>query len=171
MELLVVVVILAILATVLSLRFSDFTGTSQEGNLGTNLAVLRSAIGRYQAEHGAFPGVTDSEGAACPGGGIPGTGKGKKGAKKSFAEQLTMYTNRSGQACSTTNSQFRYGPYIKSRFLGEDGLPTNPITNKNNVKVTHDGLLDLTSKSDKGGWKYDRFSGMIIVDHKDYDDL
>ena len=82
-----------------------------------------------------------------------------------------MYTNRSGQACSTSNSEFRYGPYIRSSEPGEHGLPSNPITSKNKVKVVHDGDLNLSSDSSKGGWKYDRFSGKIIVDHEDYDDL
>jgi prepilin-type N-terminal cleavage/methylation domain-containing protein len=170
-ELLVVVVILGILVAMLSLRFSDFSTTFREANLDTTLAELRSAVNRYQAEHGAFPGAYDSEGALCPNGGVSGTGKGSKGGKKSFAEQLTMYTNRAGQACSTRNIQFRYGPYIKAPALGEAGMPVKPITNDNKVKVERKGELVLTSKSKKGGWKFDTYSGKLIVDHEDYDDL
>ena len=170
-ELLIVVVILAIFVTVMMLQFSDVTNIAKEGALSANLTILRKAIGRYEADHGVFPGASDSEGATCPGGGKAGKGKGPDGARKSFAEQLTMFTNRAGQACSTADTEFRFGPYIQSTAFGEKGMPANPITGKNKVNVQSTGNLDLSSSSNKGGWKYDRVSGKIIVDHEDYDDL
>ena len=84
-----------------------------------------------------------------------------------------MFTNYSGHACSLTNSEYRYGPYLKTSSTGEKGLPKNPITHSNKVRMLHGGSLFLKSsaKSNKGGWVYDRFSGKLIADHKDYDHL
>ena len=168
-ELLIVVVILAIVLTIVIHQFSVVSTDTTEVNLDRNLTQMRAAIEIYRQEHGYYPGEADSKGATCPNGGIAGTGKGGKGAKRSFAEQLTMYTNRAGQACSTTDAAFKFGPYLRSTVFGEDGLPKNPITNENKLKVVHDGSLNMTSTSTKGGWKYDRFSGKLIADHEDFD--
>ncbi len=172
-ELLVVVVILAIIAAIVVPQFSSATDGAKEAVLDSNLARMRSAVDLYKGQHGHYPGDADADGATCPVGGTAGTGSlpSIPGRTTAFAEQLTMYTNAAGQACSTTDSVFKFGPYLKTAELGEVGIPENPITQNNSVELlASTGNLIMTSNSTTGGWKYDRSIGKLIADHQDFDD-
>ena len=171
-ELLVVVVILAIIAAIVVPQFSTATDEAKESVLDSNLARMRSAVELYKAQHGHFPGDADADGATCPGTGTAGTGDTASLANRAiaFADQLTMYTNAAGQACSTTDATFKFGPYLKSAALGPAGVPDNPITLSNGVDVVITGDLTMSSASTTGGWKYDAKIGKLIVDHSAYDD-
>ena len=171
-ELLIVVIILAIIAAIVIPQLSATTSDARESALDTNLARLRSSIDLYWHQHGHYPGSVAAAGATCPAGGTAGTGTIASAAQRaqSLAEQLTMYTNSAGQACSTTNATFRYGPYVKSAELGLPGIPDNPITATNAVDVITAGDLSMSSTITTGGWKYDATIGKIIADHSAYDD-
>ncbi len=164
-ELLIVVVILGILAAVIVPQLSGSTDNAKLESLKTNLASIRSAIDLYKQDHGVYPGTNAATGASCPNGGTPGTGAAR--TKEAFASQLTMYTNAAGQACSTTDSTFKYGPYLKTTKTGTAGLPKNPITGVNTVTFpTTSGDLSLTSSNSAGtgGWLYDEVTGKFIAD-------
>ena len=171
-ELLMVVVILAIIAAIVVPQFSSATDDAKESVLDTNLARMRSAVDLYKEQHGHYPGDADANGGGCPGGGTVGTGTTASASLRAtaFAEQLTMYTNLAGDACSTTDTTFKFGPYLKTAALGEVGLPENPITQANAVAVVTSGNLTMSSSSTTGGWKYDAIVGKLIADHQDYDD-
>ena len=164
-ELLIVVVILGILAAVVIPQLSGATGDAKVESLKTNLARMRTAIDLYKQDHGVYPGAALATGASCPGTGTAGTGAARSAA--AFASQLTMYTNAAGQACSTTDSTYKYGPYIKATALGTAGIPKNPITNANAVIFpATSGNLTLTSANaaGTGGWLYDELTGKFIAD-------
>ena len=172
-ELLVVVVILAIIAAIVVPQFSSATDDAKESVVASNLARMRSAIDLYKEQHGHYPGDVVSNGATCPGGGTAGTGTIASAAQRatSFGDQLTMYTNAAGQACSTTDATFKFGPYLKTAVLGAAGLPDNAVTVTNAVDVVTAGDLSLASTVTTGGWKYDATIGKLIADHSDFDHL
>lgn len=90
-ELVIVVVILGIIAAIAIPRMSRGAQGAVESRLRSDLAVLRSAINLYAAEHnGAFP------------------------ATGTFATQLTGYTDIDGNVNATKTGVFIYGPYIEA---------------------------------------------------------
>ena len=172
-ELLIVVIILAIIAAIVIPQLSATTTDAKESALDTNLARMRTSIDLYYQQHSQdYPGTNDATGATCPGGGTAGAGSAATAPEKAkaFGSQLTMYTNAAGQACSTTDATFKFGPYLNTAELGEAGIPNNPITATNAVLVVSDGNLSMTSAVTTGGWKYDNVAGKLIADHSAYDD-
>lgn len=171
-ELLIVVIILTIIAAIVMPQLSASTDDAKVAALDSNLARLRSAIDLYYQQHGHYPGNAASGGATCPSSGTAGTGAVDTVGNRaiSMAEQLTMFTSATGQACSTTDVTFRYGPYLKTAGFGPSAMPNNPITESNAVSVVTDGNLSLVSSSTSGGWLYDTTAGKFLADHSDYDD-
>ena len=169
-ELLVVVVILTLIAAIVVPRISASTDDAKLAALDADLARLRSAIDRYQVEHGAYPGSRDAAGGSCAG--RSGTGTTSSPAERAitFVEQLTLYTNPGGKACSLPDTAHRFGPYLKTAEPGAAGLPANPVTGSNVVRVVVSGDLALASSASGGGWLYDPVSGRLLADDKAYDD-
>lgn len=90
-ELVIVVVILGIIAAIAIPRMSRGAQGAVESRLRSDLAVLRSAINLYAAEHNAtFP------------------------AAGTVATQLTGYTDIDGNVNATKTGVYIYGPYIES---------------------------------------------------------
>ena len=172
-ELLIVVLVLSIIAAIVVPQLAQSSNDAKVAALQTNLARLRSAIDLYYQAHGHYPGDVPANGATCPAGGTAGIGTatGLPQRATAFAEQLTMFTNLAGQACSTTDSTLRYGPYIRTAELGEEGIPANPVTGNKAIDVKTLGDLNLSSTDTDGGWKYDPTVGELVADHQDYDDL
>ncbi len=54
-EMLIVVVVLAILATIALPLFANSSRRAKENSLRSNLRILRDAIDRYKKRHGSFP--------------------------------------------------------------------------------------------------------------------
>jgi len=164
-ELLVVAVVLAIFAAIVVPQFASTTDEAKLSALKSDLSGIRGAIDLYRQQHGQFPGASAATGATCPNSGTAGTGAVNTGT--AVISQLTMFTNVTGQACSTTNAAFKYGPYVKA-----DVLPANAISGSAAVAMVSAGNLVMTGAAAPGlGWKYDYVVGKFIADHADYDDL
>lgn len=96
-ELVIVIVIIGILAAIAIPRLSRGSAGAADSALSANLAVLRSAIDLYAAEHGGrFPTVAG------------------------FVDQLTKYTDEDGNVSDTKTGNFLYGPYLRK-------LPPLPV--------------------------------------------
>ncbi len=163
-ELLIVVIIIAILAAVLVPQFSGSTDDAKLAALDTTLSNMRTAVDLYYQQHGHYPGAVASTGATCPLGGTPGTGL--LNTQQAFIDHLTRYTNQAGQACTTSDATFKYGPYLK-----KDQIPNMPFTDNNTVAISTTGALGMTGAVAPGlGWKFDVKTGQFIADHVDYDD-
>lgn len=160
-ELLIVVVILGILAAVVVPQLSGVTDDAKLESLKSNLSNIRSAIDLYKQQHNDFPGVGTAVGTACPNSGTPGTGATTEAA--AFASQLTMYTDIAGKACSTTNSIYKFGPYLKASAPGANGLPDNPFVAVNTVTMENDGNLVMNGRNTTG-WQFDYTIGKFIAD-------
>lgn len=170
-ELLIVAIILAVLMAIVVPQFGSLTSDAQESALRSNLSGIRSAIDLYFQQHGHYPGSVAANGASCPAGGTAGNGNANNAIQRAqaFASQLTMYTNSAGEACSTTDATFRFGPYLSVAQMGESGIPMNPLTADNPVEVIVTGDLLINSTVTTGGWKYDAVTGKFIADHSDFD--
>lgn len=89
-ELVIVVVILGVIAAIAIPRMSRGSAGASDSALSSNLAVLRSAIDTYAAEHnGDFPTVA------------------------AFKNQLTLYSDKDGATSATPSGVYLYGPYLR----------------------------------------------------------
>lgn len=157
-ELLVVVAILAVLAAVIAPQFSNSSVEAKESALRSNLSSLRSAVELYYRDHGKYPSAVAATGATCPGTGLAGTGN--INSEQAFIDQLTLFTNASGQACTTTDATYKYGPYLK------DGIPTDPVTSSSAVALPGTpGDLNMSAAAATGGWLVDQVTGKVIVNN------
>ena len=161
-ELLIVVIILAILAAIVVPQFSSSTDDAKIASLDTTLANMRGAIDLYYQQHGKYPSAVAATGATCPSSGTAGTGA--IDTPQAFTDQLAMYTNAAGQACSTTDATFKYGPYLK-----KNTLPANPVTNSNALLVVNTGNLALTGSGAGLGWRFDNKVGKFIANDTNAD--
>ena len=156
-ELLIVVIILAILAAIVVPQFSSSTSDAEDSSLDTTLSNMRAAIDLYYQQHGEYPGENTAVAAACPGGGTAGTGTG--GDAQTFLDQMSLYTDAEGKACSTTDATFKYGPYLK-----KNKMPVNPITKSSVLDVVSTGNLVMAGSDPAAGWKFDVLTGKFIAD-------
>lgn len=155
-ELLIVVIILAILAAIVVPQFASTTDDAKISALDSTLASVRSAIDLYYQQHGEYPAANLATGGTCPNSGTAGTGA--AGSDLAFLSQLSMYTDKDGVACSTTDATFKFGPYLKT-----NKLPANPVTTDSTLVVTSAGNLNMTAGSKKG-WQFDTKTGKFIAD-------
>jgi general secretion pathway protein G len=159
-ELLIVVIILAILAAIVVPQFAVSTDEAKVSSLESTLVNMRGAIDLYYRQHGKYPSAAAATGATCPSSGTAGTGA--INTAQAFTDQLSMYTNAAGQACSTSDDTFKYGPYLKKATL-----PANPVTGISTLVVVTTGNLNLTGSDTPAGWKFDNKVGKFIADDND----
>ena len=90
-ELIIVVAIIGVLAAIAVPRMSRASVGAVDARLVADLAVMRSAIELYAAEHnGTFP------------------------TEAKFLEQMTTYTDIAGADNATKTGAYIYGPYLKA---------------------------------------------------------
>ena len=111
-ELLIVVTIIGILATIVIPQFSNASVQARENALKDELRYLRTQIVVYKAQH---KDVT------------PGT-------NGDFVEQMTQYTNDLGAASATATSTHKFGPYLSK-------IPKNPMNDLNTIEQTNQNPL------------------------------
>ena len=159
-ELLIVVIILALLAAIVVPQFASSTDDAKLASLDTTLSNLRSAIDLYYQQHGEYPGASTAVPVAACTGTTSGTGTGGAGAQgvQAFADQMSLYTEATGGACSVKDANFKFGPYLK-----KSTLPANPITTVATFEVINTGDLDMSGTAVDLGWKYDVLVGKFIA--------
>ena len=166
-ELLIVAIILAILAAIVVPQFANTAAGASDAALRTNLSGIRSAVELYRQQHAqAYPGANASNTVVCtatPGAGAAGSGQ-------AFDDQLTMYTNAAGVACSVSDDGgvlYPFGPYIK-----ENAVPANPVSTVATIVVNADTDLDMASAAlpaVPGGWLFSTVTGKFIADDTNTD--
>ncbi|MCK5479243.1 MAG: prepilin-type N-terminal cleavage/methylation domain-containing protein [Methylococcales bacterium] len=164
-ELLIVVIILAILAAIVVPQFSSTTDDAKASAADSTLANLRAAIDLYYQQHGEYPGSkTAVPSSACSGTSGAGVATGGAGttAAAAFLEQLSLFTDKDGGACSISDtSNHTFGPYMKKAVLPADPFSTNVST----LTVVAVGDLNMVATADPGpgGWLYDSKTGKFII--------
>jgi general secretion pathway protein G len=89
-EILIVVIILGILASIVVAQFTNVRGSTSDTALKDNLRWMRSAVLLYQAEHGTFPTVASFEG------------------------QMTGFSSLTGAVNATKDATYKFGSYMLS---------------------------------------------------------
>jgi general secretion pathway protein G len=157
-ELLIVVIILALLAAIVVPQFASSTDDAKVASLDTTLANVRGAIDLYYQQHGEYPGANTAVAAACTATDGTGTAVDPATRAQAFLDQMSMFTDADGGACSVKELGFVFGPYLK-----KNTLPTNPITNVGTFVVDNTGDLLMAGDGANGGWKYDTVVGKFIA--------
>jgi len=152
-ELVIVIVIIGIVATIAIPRIGGAARGADEAGLRADLAVLRSAIELYAAEHeGNYPAAT-AAGAGTP-----------AGTEAAFRFQMTLYSDRNGKV-----SPFRYGAYIYGPYLRK-GIPALKVgTNRGSSSIKVVASSPTVDIAGGYGWIYAYQTGRIIANADDPD--
>ena len=131
---LVVVTMIAMVASMAIPRMSRATGAASESALAGDLALIRRAILLYAIEHAnAFPGPTADR----------------------FVEHLTQYSTMTGQTSATRTSAYIYGPYLNHI----PPCPLGPKQGNNTVRIDSANSPPKYSAVSSAGWLYNPVTG------------
>jgi general secretion pathway protein G len=133
-EILIVVVILGILASIVIPQFSSASHQARENTLKDDLRYLRVQIQVFKAQHkDVAPGYPGGSVAAAP-------------TESDFVDQMTKYTSESCATSASASTTYKYGPYLSK-------MPVNPLTNSSSVLIVANGAAIPTPTTDDG-WIY-----------------
>ena len=158
-ELLIVIVIISILAAIAIPQFIGSTQDAKTATLKADLTALRNAIELYYHQHGGkYPGAV--AGANCTN---------AINTNELFVEQLSGYTDADNDCSVNKDSDFPYGPYLKT------GIPDNPLPTAANVTDPSEANVaandaPLVAANTDFGYQYSTSTGEIIANNTDYDD-
>ncbi len=139
-EILIVVVILGILASIVIPQFSNASMEARTSVLKDELRYMRSQIEVYKAQHfDTFPGYPAS-------GGEP--------TIEAFTGQMTKWTDARGQISLMQGGAFDFGPYLSR-------IPRNAVNSLDTIALD-DGTGDLIPDG-MTGWFYQPRTGRIIA--------
>jgi prepilin-type N-terminal cleavage/methylation domain-containing protein len=149
-EVLIVIALLGILATVVLLNLGGSDTKAKESALKSNVAALRTAVDLYRADHGWNPCSSTDANYPC--------------TAAQFRNKLTYYTRDTGAASKTyVADTFRFGPYLKE-------FPTEPFGNSDDVTIVAgtkrlkaDIATAVAKSSATGGWYYEADSGNLVA--------
>ena len=152
-ELVVVILILGIIATVAVPRVVRSTSNAAESAIKQDLASCRSAIELYASDHGGvFPGaVTGGAGYAA-------------GTEVAFKGQLLNYTNSLGEVSTTKSTSYPFGPYLRKPF---PKAPAGPKAGLDTIKMENAGTL-LVGADESTAWRYDSTTGEFIMNSDNF---
>jgi type IV pilus assembly protein PilA len=134
-EILVVVVILGVLASIAVPLFSNATHDTRESMLKDELRYLRSQILVFKVQHRDTP---------------PGYPLGDSTATPTEADFVTQMTGFSSDLCGTSatpSSTYKYGPYLSA-------MPKNPLNDSPTILMMDNGQPLRAPASDGYGWIY-----------------
>lgn len=119
-EILIVVIILGILASIVIPQFSNATSTARQNTLKDELRYLRTQIVVYNAQHlDVSPGYPGGVPTATP-------------TSADFLSQMTQYTDQYGNGNATYSDTYQFGPYLSQ-------MPINPVNNLSTLTVIANG--------------------------------
>src|SRR5436309_2946577 len=107
-EILMVVIILGVLATIIIGLFANTTADAKVNSLKDDLRGVRSALQIYLAQHGSYPALA------------------------TFSSQMTQFTDKNGNTSSAPTPTYNLGPYI----VQVPPLPVGDNSGKSTVTST-----------------------------------
>jgi general secretion pathway protein G len=143
-EILIVVVILGILATVVIPQFSNAGKEARENTLKDDLRYLRIQIAVFKAQHRDIsPGYPNGDRNAAP-------------TEASFLDQMIKNTSEDCATHDGATQTYKFGPYLTK-------MPTNPISGLSAIKIVS-GDDDFPAPDDTTyGWMYKPKTQQIIA--------
>lgn len=138
-ELVIVIVILGVIAAIAVPRISRGARGADESAVRQNLAILRTAVEMYSAEHG-------------------GTFPGDDGSESTLQSQLLQYTNKQGEPSTTKVDDHIYGPYLRKQI---PPLPIGKQAGNNGVNLVT--AAPAADQDGDYGWVYNYQTGEIIA--------
>jgi general secretion pathway protein G len=150
-EILIVVVILGILASIVIPQFSNAAHGARENTLKDDLRYLRTQIIVFKAQH-------HDVAAGYPYGNATGTP-----TWELVQSQLTQYTNAKCDTNATANKDYPFGPYLQK-------IPVNPLTGVSKILVITNGQpMPTTYQGVEYGWIYKPQTQEIVANCSDKD--
>ncbi|MBN2448361.1 MAG: prepilin-type N-terminal cleavage/methylation domain-containing protein [Phycisphaerae bacterium] len=136
-ELVVVVVIIGLLASMAIPRLSRGSSDAGGAALDRDLTLVRYAIVHYSVEHGnKFPGPTADE----------------------FTEQLVQYSDATGDTNATRGGQYVLGPYLQAI----PPLPKGANAGRTEVLIDTTNSPPKPAVAQPYGWVYNPSTGEFI---------
>jgi len=143
-EMLIVVVILGILATIVIPQFSNASINAKENMLKDELRYIRTQIVVYKAQHHDIPP------------GYPGGDRTAPATGADFVAQMTKPTNDYGVTNAVATSTFKFGPYLSA-------MPANPLTKLDGVQIVGDAEAIPDPTGTDYGWFYKPVTGEVVA--------
>ena len=112
-EILIVVIILGILASIIIPRFSSATEETRDSMLKEDLRNIRTQINIYALQHRDNP---------------PGVDTSNNADAALFTDHLTGFSDIAGNSNSSRTNLYCFGPYLSR-------IPANPINNMSTVAI------------------------------------
>jgi len=139
-ELMIVITILAILASLSLPSIMSSSEVSAESALVADMAMVRSAISLYRTQHsGQMPGWVSGSVAGNP--------------SQTFLDQMLLYSDVNGRTSSSKSATYSLGPYIMSR-TGFPACPVGAKESNNQVLVGSWGSALVADAKETQAWKY-----------------
>jgi general secretion pathway protein G len=133
-EILIVVVILGIIATVVIPQFSNASHEARENTLKDDLRYLRIQVQVYKAQHrDVAPGYPGDVTTVSP-------------TEAAFTDQMTHFSDENGATNANASTVFKFGPYLSK-------LPENPLNGLTTMKIVANGAA-LPAVDGSTGWIY-----------------
>lgn len=148
-EVLIVIALLGILASIVVLNFGGTDRAANERALQSNLQGLRSAIQLYKTDHGRYPCSNGDNGYPC--------------TDQTFRYKLTRFSNKAGQTNTNKSANYAYGPYL-DKFPVEPFSKGDSLTWSLGTTRLKETIADqIDGGSGNGGWYYEPESGNILA--------
>jgi len=146
-EILVVVILLGLIAALTIPMVSGYRSSADETALRSDLALLRSGIEMFAADHnGAYPGsITD--------------GINPAGGEAAFVAHLTKFSNADGEVAGARSDEYPFGPYLTN---GVPRLTVGALADNNGVKVVASAAALTGEANPAKAWMYSTATGQII---------
>ena len=148
-EILIVVVILGILATVVIPQFTSASQEARENTLKDELRYLRTQIVVFKAQHQDVP-------AGYPGGNAIATP-----TAGAFVDQMTLHSDINCNTTAQPSPAYPYGPNLSQ-------MPTNPVSGLNTISMVANNQ-SMPFADGTTGWIYKAQTQEIIANLKGND--
>ena len=133
-EILIIVVVLGILATVVIPQFSMAGQHTRQNRLKDDLQYLRTQIAVFKAQHQDIPpGYRGGNPASSP-------------SADQFAAQMTEHSDLDFRLSASDSTSFPYGPYLKQ-------VPLNPVNGSSTFEMVGNNQ-PMPAPDGRTGWIY-----------------
>ncbi|HEX4052807.1 MAG TPA: prepilin-type N-terminal cleavage/methylation domain-containing protein [Tepidisphaeraceae bacterium] len=149
-EVLIVVVVVGLLATLVIPQFSSANQQARQNSLKDELQYLRTQITVFKAQHQEVPpGYTNGDPTAVPSAGA-------------FTSQMTQHSDVSCNVCRPVSPAYPYGPYLKQ-------LPVDPMNNLCTLSLVGNNQ-PMPAPDGATGWIYKPQTQEVMANVKGKDD-